>query len=132
MFLTQTRHAQKTCAEMDIKMNERDALNYIESISGQGIVPGLENIRELCRRLGNPQNDLKFVHIAGTNGKGSVSSYIASVLKTAGYRVGRYISPVIFDYRERIQTGGRPITKEALGRLMEQVKTVCDDMVAEG
>lgn len=126
------KHAQKTCAEMDKKMNERDALNYIESISGQGIVPGLENIRELCRRLGDPQNELKFVHIAGTNGKGSVSSYIASVLKTAGYRVGRYISPVIFDYRERIQTGGRPITKEALGRLMEQVKTVCDGMVAEG
>lgn len=113
-------------------MKEREALEYIESISGLGIVPGLDSIRELCGRLGNPQNALKFIHVAGTNGKGSVSAYIATVLKCGGYRVGRYISPAVFQYRERIQVGGRCITKEALGRLTEQVKQVCDGMVEEG
>ena len=113
-------------------MKEQEALDYIESLSGLGIVPGLDSIQELCGRLGNPQDDLKFVHVAGTNGKGSVSAYIATVLKCGGYRVGRYISPTIFQYRERIQVGNRCITKEALGRLMEQVKQVCDEMVEEG
>lgn len=113
-------------------MKEREALEYIESISGLGIVPGLDSIRELCRRLGNPQDELKFIHVAGTNGKGSVSSYLAEALKCGGYRVGRYLSPTIFQYRERIQAGGRYITKEALGRLMERVKLACDGMVEEG
>ncbi|MCM1056337.1 MAG: bifunctional folylpolyglutamate synthase/dihydrofolate synthase [Firmicutes bacterium] len=113
-------------------MKEREAMEYIESISGRGVVPGLDSIRELCRRLGDPQDALRFVHIAGTNGKGSVSAYIAEVLKCGGYRVGRYISPVIFDYRERIQVNGRSITREALGRLMEQVKQACEEMRAEG
>lgn len=113
-------------------MKEREVMEYIESISGLGIVPGLDSIRELCGRLGNPQNALRFVHVAGTNGKGSVSAYIAEALKCGGYRVGRYISPVIFEYRERIQVNGRSITREALGRLAEQVKQVCGEMVAEG
>lgn len=113
-------------------MKEREVMEYIESISGLGIVPGLDSIRELCGRLGNPQNALRFVHVAGTNGKGSVSAYIAEVLKCGGYRVGRYVSPVIFEYRERIQVNGRSITREALGRLAEQVKQVCGEMVAEG
>ena len=113
-------------------MKEREVKEYIESISGRGIVPGLGSIQELCRRLNAPQRSLKFVHVAGTNGKGSVSAYMSEALKCGGYRVGRYISPVIFDYRERIQSGGRYITKEALGRLMEQVKQACDEMVSEG
>ncbi len=113
-------------------MKEAEVMEYIESITGLGIVPGLDSIKELCRRLGNPQANLRFVHVAGTNGKGSVCSYIASVLKAAGYSVGRYISPTIFEYRERIQVNGRMISRTALGRLMEQVKAVCDEMVAEG
>lgn len=113
-------------------MKEREVMEYIESINGLGIVPGLDSIRELCGRLGNPQNALRFVHVAGTNGKGSVSAYIAEVLKCGGYRVGRYISPVIFKYRERIQVNGRSITREALGRLAEQVKQVCSEMVEDG
>ena len=61
-------------------MKEREVMEYIESISGLGIVPGLDSIRELCKWLGNPQNALRFVHVAGTNGKGSVSAYISEVL----------------------------------------------------
>lgn len=113
-------------------MKEREVMEYIDSISGLGIVLGLDSIRELCRRLGDPQNALRFVHVAGTNGKGSVSAYIAEALRCGGYRVGRYISPVIFEYRERIQVNGRSITREALGRLTEQVKQVCSEMTAEG
>lgn len=113
-------------------MKIQEAMEYIQSINSRGIVPGLDSIRELCRRLGNPQEMLHFIHVAGTNGKGSVSSYIASILRCCGYRVGRYISPVIFDYRERIQVNDRMITKEALGRLTEQVKHACDRMVEDG
>lgn len=113
-------------------MKEREVMEYLERINTLGIVPGLESIRELCGRLGNPQKALKFIHVAGTNGKGSVSAYMASALKAGGYRVGRYISPVIFEYRERIQVNDRYITREALGRLGEQVREVCDRMTAEG
>ena len=113
-------------------MTERQAMEYMEQLSGFGVVPGLDSIRELCRRLGNPQEQLKFLHIAGTNGKGSVSAYIATVLQSAGYRVGRYISPVIFEYRERIQVNGRMITKKAMCYGIEQIKAACDEMVSEG
>lgn len=113
-------------------MNYKEAMEYIEQVGRLGMVPGLDSIRELCGRLGDPAKALKFVHIAGTNGKGSVSAYVASALKCGGYRVGRYISPTIFDYRERIQVNDRLITKTALCRLMERIKEVCDGMVAQG
>ena len=113
-------------------MTERQTMEYMEQLSSFGVVPGLDSIRELCRRLGNPQEQLKFLHIAGTNGKGSVSAYISTVLQCAGYRVGRYISPVIFEYRERIQVNGRMITKNAMCYGIERIKAVCDEMVAEG
>lgn len=113
-------------------MNYKEALSFVEEISSLGIVPGLDSIAALCEELGNPQEELKFIHIAGTNGKGSVLAYISTILKCAGYRVGRYISPTIFDYRERIQVNGRMITKKALGEGMELVKAACGSMVAKG
>ncbi len=97
-----------------------------------GIVPGLDSIRELCARLGNPQKELKFVHIAGTNGKGSTSAFISSALMAAGYRVGRYISPVIFEYRERIQVNDKMISRKSMCDILERIKKVCEEMVAEG
>lgn len=112
-------------------MNEREAMEYIEWAGSLGVVPGLDNIRELCKRMGDPQKGLTFVHVAGTNGKGSVCTYIASILKNAGYCIGRYISPVIFDYRERIQVNDRSITKKALCQGIEEIKRVCDRMTAE-
>ena len=113
-------------------MKYQEALDYIESIQSYGIVPGLSSIEELCRLLGNPQEELKFVHIAGTNGKGSSLAYISTILKCAGYRVGRYISPTIFEYRERIQVNGRNITKKALCEGMEIIQKACQDMVVRG
>lgn len=113
-------------------MNERQAMEYIEEIGKYGSVPGLSSIRELCRRLGNPQDLLRFVHIAGTNGKGSVSAYMDSVLREAGYRVGRYLSPTIFEYRERIQVNGRMISRTGLCRHLERVGKAAEEMAKEG
>ncbi len=113
-------------------MKYQEAVEYIESLSKYGIKPGLSTITELCRRLGNPQDDLQFVHIAGSNGKGSTLAFVSTILKCAGYKVGRYISPTIFDYRERIQIGERPITQKKLCELTEQLKSICEEMVEDG
>lgn len=113
-------------------MKYQEVLDYVEQIKCFGIVPGLDSIQELCKRLGNPQEKLQFVHIAGTNGKGSVLAYISTILKSAGYRVGRYISPTIFEYRERIQVNEKMITKTALCEGMELIRDICNEMVEQG
>lgn len=113
-------------------MKYQEALDYIEIIQSYGIAPGLDNIRKLCQLIGNPQEKLRFVHIAGTNGKGSVLAYISTIMKCAGYRVGRYISPTITEYRERIQVNGRNITKEALCEGLELIRDACCKLVEQG
>lgn len=113
-------------------MNYKEAMDYIESIQRFGSVLGLENIRELMRRLLNPQDGLEFVHVAGTNGKGSVCTFVSAILREAGYRVGRYISPTIFHYRERIQVDGQWILEDAFAGHIEKIKRVADLMVLEG
>lgn len=113
-------------------MKESQVMEYMEEVSHRGIVPGLDSIRELCGRLGDPQKDLKFVHIAGTNGKGSVSAYVATVLQCAGYRVGRFLSPTLFGYRERIQVNGRWIPRSALCRGIERIRGICEEMTGRG
>ena len=113
-------------------MNYREARTYLQDAARYGSVLGLENMEEMLKRLGNPQNELRFVHIAGTNGKGSVLAYLSTVLKEAGYRVGRYISPTLFSYRERIQVNECLIEREALARLMTQIAAVAEEMTAEG
>lgn len=115
-----------------MNMNEKEVLLYIEELKQYGSVPGLDSIRQLSSRLGDPQEKLKFIHVAGTNGKGSVTAYLASVLMEAGLKVGRYNSPTIRDWKERIMVGRQKITKEALCRLMERIRKVCDQMVCEG
>ena len=86
------------------RMEFKEALDYITDAGQYAGDMGLENIKNLLEELGNPQSDLKFIHVGGTNGKGSVSAYISTILAVSGYRVGRYISPTILSYRERIQT----------------------------
>lgn len=122
----------------DKSMNEqkdmtfREAMDYVEGLKIYGSVPGLTNIRNLCSKLQMPQTELKFVHIAGTNGKGSVLAFVSEILKEAGYRVGRYLSPTIFEYRERIQVNGRSISKKDLCRMMTMMKKACEELVSEG
>ncbi len=97
-----------------------------------GSVPGLASVTELCRRLGDPQDSLFFVHIAGTNGKGSVLAYTDSVLKTAGYRVGHYTSPAVYAYREKFKVNGKEILAGEFAELMSLVRGEADAMEAEG
>ena len=113
-------------------MKYQEAIEYIDNCAGYGIVPGLDNIRELLNRLGNPQHRLKFIHIAGTNGKGSTLAFISTALMENGYRVGRYVSPTILEYRERFQLQGKPISKAEVGRMMELVAFHGDAMESEG
>ena len=113
-------------------MRYEDAITYIEECNLLGSVPGLDSIRNLTGALGNPQDGLKFIHVAGTNGKGSVSSFIGTVLQCSGYKVGRYISPTIYTYRERFQVNGRMIGKKGLGEEMAIIKEACDALVLDG
>lgn len=113
-------------------MNYQQALAYAEECGQYGCVPGLENMQELLGRLGNPQEELAFVHIAGSNGKGSVMNFISTVLTEGGYKTGRYISPTIFEYRERFQINGKYISKAELGKFMEPVRDAAEAMAAEG
>lgn len=112
-------------------MNYKEARVYLEEISKYGSVLGLENMRELLRRLGNPQEDLKFIHISGTNGKGSVLAFLSTVLSGAGYRTGRYISPTLFSYRERIQVDEEPIKKESLALHVTEIAKAVEEMKKE-
>jgi len=113
-------------------MTYEEARAFIDETSKYGYILGLDTISELLKRLGNPQDELKFVHIAGTNGKGSILAYVSTILKEAGYRVGRYISPTIFDYRERIQVNETYITEEAVARLAEKIYIAGQSMLEDG
>ncbi len=113
-------------------MNYKDTLAYIASLNRYGSVLGLNNMHRLCEKLEHPEAKCKCIHIAGTNGKGSTSAYIAHILMEAGFRVGRYSSPTISDYRERFQIGHRMITQKDLCIYVERMKAVCEELVAEG
>ena len=114
-------------------MKYEEVMEYMEcKVNKLGSVPGLDSIRELLNRMGNPQDELTFIHVAGTNGKGSVSTLIANALAANGYKVGRYISPVISDYRERIQVNNRMISKKAVADGLTGIFDICTAMEADG
>lgn len=104
------------------KMNYKEAVDFIEAVSWKGSVPGLSRISELCRLLGHPENKVKFVHIAGTNGKGSVSAVVSSVLTAAGYKTGLYTSPHLIDYTERFKINGVDVSTDEFCRCVDKVK----------
>ncbi|MBQ8840290.1 MAG: bifunctional folylpolyglutamate synthase/dihydrofolate synthase [Clostridia bacterium] len=109
-------------------MNYEEALEYIHSINWEFCKPGLERIAQLCNGLENPQKSLKFIHVAGTNGKGSFCSMLSSVLCEAGYRVGLYTSPYIETFNERMAINGESISNSELVSVTERVKLVADKM----
>ena len=109
-----------------------DAVNKINSLLRFGIQPGLERIQALLDRIGNPQKHLKFVHVAGTNGKGSACSLLSSVLQEAGYRTGLFTSPYITDFRERFQVNGEKIPEEALVRILDRLVPLIEEMAEQG
>ena len=109
-------------------MTYQEALTYIHSVCWKGSVPGLSRTRELLGRIGNPQNKLKFVHIAGTNGKGSTAAMLASVFRSAGYRTGLYTSPFLLCFNERMQVDGEMISDEELAEITEFVRPHAEAM----
>ena len=109
-------------------MNYEQALEYIHAVNWTFCKPGLERITSLCKALGNPQDKLRFIHVAGTNGKGSTSAMLASVLQNAGYRTGLYTSPYICTFCERIRIDGENIPKEKLAALTEKIRPIADAM----
>ena len=108
-----------------------DPVAYINEPRWQASRLGLERIRALLDRLGRPQDDLRFVHVAGTNGKGSVSTYLASVLRAAGYRTGLFTSPFILRFEERIRVDGADISRDDLARATLLVREQAEALAAE-
>ena len=109
-------------------MNYEQALEYIHAVQWAGHKPGLSRTRTLLAALGDPQRQLRFVHIAGTNGKGSTAAMMASCLHKAGYRVGLYTSPFINRFNERIQVDGQQIGDQELVELVEKVRPAAEAM----
>lgn len=109
-------------------MNYSEALEYIHGISWTFCKPGLERISELCEKLSHPEKKLKFIHVAGTNGKGSFCSMLSSILIKAGYRVGLYTSPYIKVFNERMRVNGENIKDEVLADITSRVKPIAESM----
>lgn len=114
-----------------LEMTYQEARAYLDQAAKKGIVLGLQVMEELLQRLGNPQETLRIVHIAGTNGKGSILSYIENIFLASGYRVGRYVSPAVGDYEERFLLDGKPIQKEQIPLLAAKVRQAAEAMERE-
>ena len=109
-------------------MNYNEALEFIHSRMKFGSQPGMERIAALCEAFGNPQDKLKFVHVAGTNGKGSTCTMIAEILKASGYKVGLFTSPYVVDFRERIRVDSQMIPEEDFAQIVERIIPVIDEL----
>ena len=109
-----------------------EALAYLKKVSASGSIMGLDSIRALTSELGNPQDSLKVIHIAGTNGKGSILNYTSGILTEAGYKVGEYSSPSVLGYLERFQISGKWMKEDELPPLVEKVKAAAERMAEKG
>ena len=109
-------------------MTAQEAIDYIEQYTWSTTRLGLERTQALLRALGDPQKKLKFIHVAGSNGKGSTCAMLAAILQAAGYRTGLYISPYIQDFCERMQVDGENVPGDVLAEITERVKTIADAM----
>ena len=113
-------------------MNYEESLKYIEETHKFGIRVGLENMSKLLELLGSPQDKLNIIHVAGTNGKGSTCSFITSILKECGYKVGLYTSPYLETFTERIRINGENIPEEDVARIVTLIREKIEQMVSEG
>ena len=109
-------------------MDYKEAMQYISGTSWFGAEPSLERISELLESLGRPQDSLRFVHIAGTNGKGSCAAMTASVMKAAGYKTGLFTSPYISRFNERMQINGKQIDDGVITAIVEEIKPFAEKM----
>ncbi|MCR4674226.1 MAG: bifunctional folylpolyglutamate synthase/dihydrofolate synthase, partial [Lachnospiraceae bacterium] len=113
-------------------MTKSELLQFLQSYSNSGSALGLSRVELLLDYLDHPERKLTFIHVAGTNGKGSVIAFLSSVLSIAGYKVGRFQSPWIFDYEEQIKIGEEMISEEDFIHVGEMVKRAAEKMVADG
>lgn len=113
-------------------MEYEESLEYIANFPRFKKEPSLEEMKKLLERLGNPQEKLRSINVAGTNGKGSTVAMLASVLSTAGYKTGRYISPYVLEFRERMMINGKMIGKKRLAKIVEAVKKEADALLEQG
>lgn len=113
-------------------MNYKQSVSYIHSLLRFGVSPGLERISALLDKLGNPQNDLKFIHVAGTNGKGSVCNLCSNILIDSGYSVGLFTSPFVTDFCERIQINSKMIKHDELALIVQKVKPIVEELSLNG
>lgn len=113
-------------------MTYEQAVDYIHSLLVFGIKPGLERLNVLLEKLENPQDNLKFIHIAGTNGKGSTSTMISNALISANYKTGLFTSPYVFDFCERIRINDTNIPKQDLADVVSRVKPIIDELSKNG
>ena len=113
-------------------MKYEEAMKYITEVGNFGSNYGLERTYKLLEYLDNPEKDLKLIHIAGTNGKGSTTSMITEILMGEGYKVGMYTSPFIEEFEERIQINRNNIPKEILATLMDEIKIAVDKVIEDG
>ena len=112
-------------------MTYPQTIDYLLGIRLFGQKLGLETTRDLLRRMGDPQRSLRFLHIAGTNGKGSVAAMAHAVLKTAGYKTGLYTSPHLVSFCERFQVNGQPIAESDVVRLVGRIRPLLDEMAGD-
>ncbi|MBE6914617.1 MAG: bifunctional folylpolyglutamate synthase/dihydrofolate synthase, partial [Ruminococcaceae bacterium] len=109
-------------------MTAEQAVRYIEEYTWSTTRLGLDRTRELLHKLGDPQKKLKFIHVAGSNGKGSTCAMLERIMRAAGYRTGLYVSPYIQDFCERMQVNGENIPGNVLAEITERVRSIADAM----
>jgi dihydrofolate synthase / folylpolyglutamate synthase len=113
-------------------VNYNEAISYIENTDKFGINLGLQRVQRLCELMGNPEKDLKIIHVGGTNGKGSTTTFISEILMAEGHKVGIYTSPYIERFTERIKINHREIAEDEVARLVNESRPLIDRLVEEG
>lgn len=113
-------------------MTYEEALDYLHGVQRFGSKPGLQRVEALLAVLGHPERSLRFVHVAGTNGKGSTAAMVESILRTAGYRTGFFVSPFVEDFRERAQVGGAWLSKDEWAARLSGVRAAAAEVTAAG
>ena len=113
-------------------MNYRESLTYLDGLNVFGVRLGLARIKRLLELLGTPQDRYRTIHVTGTNGKGSVSAMLATILQQSSIRTGLYISPHLVSYTERMQIDGQPISEAEFAACLTAVREKIDEMMAEG
>lgn len=113
-------------------MDYKNAIEKINSLNKYGMKLGLERMEKLLKLLFNPQDKIRFIHVAGTNGKGSICNMVASILKDSGYKTGLFISPYVIDFRERIQINNKMISEQEVINLVEKIMPIAEEMSLHG